>query len=246
MTSLHKLPMGLSLACLMMMSSCSKEDALSPEPKIESVNTSSDLRGGVISAYLPYLAGTNGQPGLDIYPLNWERNNTNYFSTNSVTLPTGTSSLTQLWGNSVKWAKPLETIPTAPKANSVVTVTTKACSWAGEFENQASVKTKIKNLIPGKRYAITYYVASSIHALQDSNGLSSYATKVRVSLSDEGHGGGNYYVDLTGIKAEWVAQTVTYAAGSTEADLAFSAITQKGKYAYAHIFVDKNSIIKLD
>src|SRR5215217_2226130 len=95
MNLVKQLPVALGLAGLMMMSSCSKDDVQAPEP-VTSQNTSSHMRGVGIG-FKPIISPTYGPAGLNLHPDGWERDLTasNYL----IGLPSGTSTLTHLFGN---------------------------------------------------------------------------------------------------------------------------------------------------
>ena len=242
MNLVQKLPIGLGLACMMMLSSCSKEDVSAPEPQVGGVNESSGLRGGGngIELLKPYFAPTIGQPGFNWYPTDWERNIKS--PDNLIGLPSGTSNLTNLWGNQqAPWVKPLPTIPGVTDMRSMLTVIT----FRDPFQNhrKSTVKTKIKNLKSGKKYAVSFFVAGSLR-----NTLFGAYTPAYPKLVDVEIGWGNSYsfstqYDLTGMEATWAKKTITFSPEANEAELYFSAYApEAGQYSYANIFVDKDSI----
>ncbi|WAC11388.1 hypothetical protein [Dyadobacter pollutisoli] len=250
MNLVQKLPIGLSLACLMFMSSCSKEDALTPEPQTEIVNAHSSLKEGAAALVitLPYFPSTKGSTGLDVYPTDWERDTHPYYSNNSQELPTGTSNLSCLWGNPMlPWKKGLPTIASGASIvnfGSIVTTT----SYRKNVSNgkNSAAKTKITNLKPGKKYEISFYVASTICSVNQNAFTPLYANTIYVDLSNVkdpiSHG-----IDVEGKEATWVKKTVIFDAISTEMSISFSAfVPQNGGYSYAHMFVNKNAIKQLN
>jgi hypothetical protein len=245
MNLIQKLPIGLSLACLMFMSSCSKEDGLTPEPQMESVNGHSGLRGGGgPMLYLPYFASTKGSTGLNVYPLDWERSNVPHGPASLQELPTGTSNLTHLWGNpSLPWKKNLPTISNANSVvnfGSIVTATTYRSNVSNG--NNSAAGTKITNLKAGKKYEITFYVASTVCSVKQNAFKPSYAKSIFVAVSNVNNPHLESF-DMVGKEAEWVKRTITIDAISSEMTISFHAlITEKGEYSYAHMFVDKNAI----
>ena len=160
MNLVQKLQIGLGLAC-MMLSSCSKEDVQTPLPLVNETTEHSGLRdgGNGMEQLKPYFAPTIGQPGFNWYPTDWERNIGS--PDNLIELPTGTSNLTNLWGNPLApWVKPLPTIPGVIDMRSMLTVIT----FRDPYNSRKSiVKTKIKNLKSGKKYAVSFFVAGSLH-----------------------------------------------------------------------------------
>ena len=236
MSLVQKLPIGLGLACLMMMSSCSKEDALAPQQEMSKENSDANARNGVI-VKLPYAPPTIGSVGLDIYPEHWGRKV--YPSSPSLSsLPTGTSTLTHLWGDQAQeWETPLPSIPFVNDVNSILTVTTKTNDFEDNYK-QAIVETKISNLEPNNTYTLEYYVATT----KPKGSLDGYATGTSVGAFGPSAYNFNYQ-DLSLIPGLWKKATLVFQATSTESILIFKAISN-GKKAYAHIYIDKHSIKK--
>ncbi|KAA0990861.1 hypothetical protein [Dyadobacter aurulentus] len=249
MNLVQKLPIGLGLACMMMLSSCSKEDVSAPEPQVGGVNESSGLReetGGVVA--LPVFPSTIGATGFNIYPAHWKRvviPNLNALTLN--VLPTGTSTSTHLWGNaSLPWTKAIQAINEVPNGSQIVTVTSSKSNFF-YLTDHSAVKTTIKNLKPGKKYSLTFYVASTHKNVVPAPFTSGYAKEAGISLSYSGPNGSfskAYYVDLNNKEAVWVSKTIIFdTIGATEVDFGFACASAKdGEYSYANIFVDKNSI----
>ncbi|MEO6286608.1 MAG: hypothetical protein ABIN80_24680 [Dyadobacter sp.] len=241
MKLVQKLPVALAVACVMMMSSCSKEDVQTPEPKVESVNVHSSLRGagGVIA--LPQFPSTFGATGVDIYPTSWERaiypGNASWPGTPSVAaFPTGVSNRTHAFGIAHQWVKPLPAIPSAPGANSFVTFVTNSSEF--DVAKRADVEAKIKHLVVGQKYSIEFYVATTSIGVSGSG----YAKRIIAQVAYP-----NYFVDinLTGKKAEWVKASFVFKARYQEETFSVAAASENNTFAYAHIFVDQNSIKKV-
>ncbi|WAC11387.1 hypothetical protein [Dyadobacter pollutisoli] len=245
MNLVQKLPIGLSLVCVMFVSSCSKEDIQTIQPQTGSIITSSNLKeqGGVLSGLLDFPA-TNGQPGINTFPPDWARLVIK-LPDNSKAFPTGTSTLTHLWGKElVPWVKPLPKILGVRDMFSIVTVATNHHLTSNISNDYSRVKTKIKQLKKGKEYAITFYVASTIRNVPGF--VPAYAERAVLQI---GYANSvmHYYINMAGKEAQWIANTITFEAHDTEAIFTFSADTaQPGQYSYAHIFVDKDSIKELN
>ncbi|WP_031526556.1 hypothetical protein [Dyadobacter crusticola] len=242
MNLVQKLPVGLAIACLLTLSSCSEETMQTADPLNE--RNSSSLRegqegGGIV--VLPSFPTTNGPTGSNVYATHWERNIlTN--PDNPQILPTGSSSFTHLWGNSNSpWSKPLPAIAGATSPASIATVTTNSNTWSPNGK-RSGVKTKLKYLKPGKKYTITFRVATTQYNGYLLPFVATYAKAVHLVRSYS-TGAVADYVDLTGKQAVWVDKTITFTAEESEMTLSFSAINaNEGEYSYAHIFVDKNAI----
>ncbi|MCF2503823.1 hypothetical protein L0663_10575 [Dyadobacter sp. CY107] len=230
MNLVQKLPIGLGLACLMMLNSCSKEDAaVTPALQQEQENSYSSHKG--VTYVSPLFSSTIGLVGKEVYPAGWEAYSFGPGEADPL-IPAGTSSLTNLWGeNASPWEKPLPPVPTAPTANSVVTVAN-----YGSISDISYAGTKIKNLTPGKKYTITFYVATT--KLKGAYTTpQQYASNVLINLNAKA-----VQVSLKGKEATWVPQTITFDAVSNEEVFNFFAAGGIGNSAYAHVFVDNNSI----
>jgi hypothetical protein len=250
MKLVQKLMVSLTLACVMLMTSCSKHDALTPEPKMESMNEHSNLKEGPGPVVIipPHFPSTKGSTGLNVYPPDWERSTSLSGPVSSKELPTGTSNLSHLWGNpTLPWVKSLPAIPNAYSIvnfGSIVTTSTYQNN-VSNGENSAA-KAKITNLKPGKKYEISFYVASTICSFSQNTYKSSYASIIHVHLSNLAFPI-NYYINVEGKQAEWVKKTMTFDAINTEISISFDAsVLEKKGYGYAHMFVDKDAIKQLN
>ncbi|NIJ55530.1 hypothetical protein [Dyadobacter arcticus] len=241
MEIVQKLPAALAVACLMMLSSCSNDDALAPEPKVESVNTNSNLKVDVVVA--PSIFSTQWYTGIDILPSNWSRNVDGY-SNDVVAYPVGISSVRNLWGDpSRPFVQELILVPWARNITTFITVKG-ASSW--DTKKMSSVKTKIRNLKPGKKYALTVYVSSSIPKATYGVINASFAKKCLIKLGNT-VASQEEVVDLTSYKNCWVQKIITFTASGSEMDFAFStSIDQYSAYAYAHLLVGDNALKQLN
>jgi hypothetical protein len=246
MKLVQKLPMGLSLACVMFMSSCSKEDVQVAEPQVESQNNSSSLRSLDGISALPKFSGTIGATGLNIYPTDWQRKNTSI--PDLLAFPSGTSSFTHMWGDpKLPWLQALPPLPTGQASGSVVTFTSstnieRTDPYKGQIGGQSRVAAKIKYMKPGKKYEITMYAASTIPKVQQlhASRTVAYSNKIRIGL-DLGAIAYGYEIHMT--QNLWTAKTITFVAKGTEGEINFRAEAAKeSEYVYANVFVDKNSI----
>ncbi|KAA0990860.1 hypothetical protein [Dyadobacter aurulentus] len=250
MKLVQKLPIALSLACAMMLSSCSKEDTLAPQPMAGSVNEHSGAKTNAgEEGAAPYFASTFGVTGFEKYPMDWIKT-----TGPGESIPAGSSSLTSLWGIvnwsplvNPKWVKPLPAVPGIPAANTVVTVKSFAHT-AAESSDKSSVFTWLKNLKPGKTYVVTFYVASTIVNGLGSNGERSvYATSAEIKILNVNGGSNTTNIGFYGQEATWVKKTITFKANADQAKFSFSGLTPLGNvYSYIHLFVDRNSIRELN
>jgi hypothetical protein len=126
--------------------------------------------------------------------------------------------------------------------NSVVTFTSAPVPMHSNWDSErSSVVTKLKNLKVGKKYVISFYVASTSRNLVPAPFVPACAKKIAVTVS---HYGGFFtrYVDLSRRKAEWVKVEIELDATHTEEKVYLSAECASGEYTYGHVFVDRNSI----
>ncbi|SKC15068.1 hypothetical protein [Dyadobacter psychrophilus] len=248
MNLVQKLPVALGVAGLMMMSSCSKEDVQNPEPA-KNERTDASMRGiPPILTVAPNMPATYGPTGSNILPAGWQRDLT--YSNDLVELPTGTSNLTYLFGKEgLPWEKSLQPIPNVPNATSILTISTHAKStWSDNHlstNQRSAVETKIKNLKPGKFYSVDFYVASTVSKLAQNNFTKAYANEVEVSLrNSNGELGTPTGIGIDpGNPTKWIKTSMIVEAKGFEQIISFTAYTSKqGEFAYAHIFVDHNSV----
>lgn len=250
MKLVQKLPVGLSLACMMMISSCSQQDVQTPAPESALQKTDATMRGiGEDVLNTPAsLATTNAPWGKNKYPEFWKRD-VSAGSQDVQALPAGNSSLESLWGDDSKpFVQALEKIPGIPDMRGILTVTTNtnATTLSGA---KAIGKTVITDLVPGQKYKVKYYVACAVPAETEQGMLPVFADKVNVSLRYQNPQFGIENLSVTSLVGKhgiWVPVTATFTAYATQVDFLFSTSTANaGKYSYAHIYVDKNAIKKI-
>ncbi|WP_157474516.1 hypothetical protein [Dyadobacter sp. Leaf189] len=241
-------PVAMSMACAIMLSSCSKEDAQTPQPLVESANGHSSAKtnaGEVVES--PYFPATTGVKGFEKYPTGW----TKLVGPNP-SIPAGSSSLTSLWGlenwsNSVnpQWIKPLLPATGNPVESSFITVKSFA-ETSAETNDKSGALTTIKNLKPGKMYTITFYVATTTVAGLSGNGETSVAAaSAEIKMLNVNSGMTTTKINFGGLQATWVKKTITFTAQADNAKFVFSGLTPLGNvYSYIHLFVDRNSIVE--
>jgi hypothetical protein len=247
MKLVQKLPATLAIACIMMMSSCSKEDVQTPEPQTAGSNSHSGLKtnAGEELGHPFFPSTTEAIVNFDTYPRYWER--AVLPQDNLIAYPTGSSTRTSLWGHwyeDCQWIKPLPAIPSNLTANSMVTVRS-FTSLLGETQKRSYVGTTIQNLIPGKTYTATFYVASTItNRILGASTKNVYAKSAEVKLYPYANASMiNISVNLTGKEAVWVKKTITFTPTKDKAQFSVSGLTQAGdSYSYVHLFVDVNSV----
>ncbi|MCE7067348.1 hypothetical protein [Dyadobacter sp. CY326] len=252
MNLVQKLPIGLGLACLMMMSSCSKEDVQTPAPaKSERSDANMRDEGGFIKVF-PIFNSTFGQLGCNIHPNGWSRSGN--ASSNAVGYPTGNSSLAYLFGNPAwPWEKALPSIPGALDANnSILTVSTSTKINVIDFEatagKRSAVETKIKNLKPGKLYKVTFWATTTVSKVKQNNKIQAYAHALSLDwIYPDGKENALVLSLNSNNAALWKTYSITFEAKHSEQVLTFTAFTKnEGEFAYAHLFVDHNSIKEVE
>ncbi|MGG7661855.1 hypothetical protein [Dyadobacter sp. BHUBP1] len=245
MTLIQKLPWGLALAACMMMSSCSQENVA--EPEREKLSNGFSAAHG-IPVIIPYIPTTNGPAGDNMFAPGWSK----YITFNPddlVKYATGTSTVTHLWGDpSTPWLTPL--LAPLPNANKVITVMYQKGNFGSPGSTESRVKTTIKNLKPGHKYAVTILGASTIRMLNGQP--TQYAPAIGLEITNVIHlnpVSNIALIDLVGKECEWVSKTITFEAKGTEADLyAYCTSTaayyesQQSFFHYANIFVGDNAV----
>lgn len=245
MTLIQKLPLGFAIAAFMMMSSCSQEDAQIVQPLTEKTNEHSSLK----VAANPTIPATNGSPGQQVMPVGWIPS-----AYNSGQTVCGTSTITNLWGSPyLPWIKPLP-LPGQSAANNAGNFIT--FIYQKKFLDPSSstfstVRTKIKNLVPGKQYAFTFKVSSTI--LVKNGETTQYAPAVDVEVPGTISSPTDHtYINLVGKEAEWVTKTITFVAQDPEVQVnvvsSFDAQYYNSHskfFHYSHIYVPQNAVVEV-
>ena len=239
MKLVQKLPVALGLACMMMLSSCSKEDVQALAPQSEHVNTNSNEK---TEASTPYIHRTQTDyTGEGILPPNWDRNNIG-FSSDQSKYPVGISHISRLWGDLADPSKRFITsMPLIPWANSVYTFITVTAYSDWNKAQKSSVKTKIKGLLPGKKYALKVYVGSSVPKTPGYLAQPFYAKSCLLTVGSQ-----ETVVDLSYSYYSWVEKVITFTATAPQMDFAFSASPRDGSHAYAHLMVLHGAVQKVN
>ncbi|MCF0049386.1 hypothetical protein LXM25_04915 [Dyadobacter sp. LJ53] len=243
MNLVQKLPIGLGLACLMFMSSCSKEEAQMPEPKVEAAtaDTTANMKTGPYA----WICGTKGYPGINTLPNFWEKRWLE--SGEASKYPSGTSSFERLWGNNaLEWKGPFPGLPNVPW-NSIVTVTT-STNDKSKFSKLSKVGTTIRFLKPGAFYNLTFYVASARPEKDPAGKNPSFVHYCNIAIKspNTGEAWQTKYFDVNMLEAAphtWIKKTVLFQATREEMRFDFSATSiNEGMTAYAHLFIGQDAI----
>ncbi|WP_439557203.1 hypothetical protein [Dyadobacter sp.] len=257
MSLVQKLPIGLGLACMMMLSSCLKEDVQTPEPQVGGVNESSGLRGDVSAdpnvppggwQVLPQIPATSGLLGLGVYAPGWRKIHKELPASPQV-LPSGTSNFKYLWGSlNSPWTKKLPLIPEIPSTASFITLA--AVPDNEHWADAAVAEARLRYLKPGKKYVINVFVASSITS--ESEAYPRYLwMKVSKCISNtlaQGTCAVAGAAVLIKEQGTWVKEEIYFDATDTEMalDLLAYAGNAQGKTGYFNIYIDKSSIKQLN
>lgn len=230
MNLLQKLPIGLGLACLMMMSSCSKEEAQTPQP-VKSERMDANMRGVPI-AIPKYLPLTDGPTCDSCLPSGWE--------ISGYSPGYATSSLVAFAGNpSTKWYQPLPTPSTGP--GSIITLVNK------DYAYSAGANATIKHLIKGKKYKITLSLSTT--SLAGANG--SYIPAVHLNVVDTPFPSSHLAykkVDFAGKQNQWLTETIEFTAMSSEENFSIDCDGGSGKIdvTYTNIHVGPNAVQQIN
>lgn len=226
MNLVQKLPIGLGLACLMFISSCSEEDAATPESV---TNESSNLRqGGLVITSVYHLPSTEGPTCVGCEPAGWKFDKPGQDAT---------SSLIAYGGHPLKkWSKPLATPSTG--SGSIITITSKG------YKHGGGAKAQIKNLIKGKKYKLTASVSTT--SLYGDNGPYSYVASLAV-MDGPLDVLGYKQVHFPGKQNQWITETVEFVAWSTEQTLRiYSYGEDQNNLAYTNFHVGPNAVQQID
>ena len=200
MNLVQKLPIGLSLACLMFMSSCSKEDV--PKPGSAVTNESSNLRveGPVFIAF--HLPSTDGPTCIGCAPPKWEFKNPGQGAT---------SNLIAYGGHPLqKWLKPLP----VPSTGSGSILTLRGDDYTGK------AYANIENLVKGKKYKLTFSMSTTI--LKGATGP--YAADAIIFIDNAAEELIAYkHVIFKGKENQWITDTIEFVAEDTTQKLRLDA-----------------------
>lgn len=115
----------------------------------------------------------------------------------------------------------------------------------------SKVTTKILNLEPGKKYMVTFKLASTIRL---KNGQpTQYAPGAYIDIPGTigGFTASTTLVDLAGKEAEWVTKTIAFQAQDTEAEVIVApnmlkngVLFQDTYLSYLHVFIPQNAVIE--
>jgi len=219
-TKLSASIVAASFSALLFMSSCSKEDALTPQPesaslkddanmRAEGTGTTNGITAGSINPYSSFqytYPSTLYKPGKWVFPYGWGSSYMEYGSSN-----------TEYLGNKEgRWVTPFS--QPEPGVETFVTgVNTK--------DHNGSVFTTLNNLKRGNRYRLTFYVSTS--SVQPSDLPSSLGigtpnaagVKLWVSTKETnpelaGYGKAPYNwskgVSFLGKANQWIKQTIEF------------------------------------
>lgn len=243
MNLVQKLSIGLTLAYCMMMSSCSQEDVQVARPQAEKPNMASNLK----VASTPTIETTNGPTGINVFASGWAKLVT-FIPDNLKWFAAGTSSLTHVWGNqSLPWLKPLPQPCQNP--GSIVTFTQQK-NFVVANGTMSHVYTYIKNLTPGKKYAVKIYGATTIASLDGKT--TQYGNGIIFQLEGTTDPGFHSEIDLQQKQAEWVSKTIIFEAQQDEVLVKISPNSSNAYfqstpkfYHYVHVFVGSDAIKEL-
>lgn len=239
MNLVQKLPIALSVACAMMLSSCSQEDVQTPEPKVaESVNTHSSEKQDLV----PWIYGTKGYEGSNILPNFWERHNADVSDQGFA--PVGTSNRIYLWGASVFPFQPaLPAIPGQPWNSFIST----SSSSAVDSKKMAIVKTTIGSLLVGKTYRLRVLVATATPKYAGIGAVPRYAKECEIRLGDSKNGvSKSVKINFANKQNTWIEKDIYFEATDNKMTFFYRALPEKeGQTAWAHLFVGSGVIVKL-
>ena len=226
--SLSSMASAACLSTMVFMSSCSKEDAVTPSPevaisKIESVGGSNLKING-----LEIIPPTLGQPGIGSLPAG-------YTNTGSQ-LAIGLSNSRYLFGNS---------------SNPWILAKNLAPAGAGTFLTLGATKSKsayvdvaIKNLVAGKKYKFTYSI-STLAVKNGGLGHTPYARDLFVFIKQGGEELLNEGISFIDRENQWITRSEVFTAedvADTTSMLKLFLISESENISYGNIFIPKGAI----
>ncbi|KAA6441322.1 hypothetical protein FEM33_03170 [Dyadobacter flavalbus] len=234
-----RLSFGLTSVCLstvLLMNSCS-EDALTPVPEA-AVNKSSNLRESINPIQPVYLAPTLGQPGMKSLPNGWTSLK-NY----------ATSDVHALGGNpNTPW---LTANLASPESGFTKFITLKTQYSPYNSENKSCwAESQIKNLKPGKKYELTFYVSTNKAYQGGEKAL--LAEEVYFQLRSETNLFGFLiveHIDLKSKPEQWIKKTIAFTAEEPTLEILFK-VNHPGWVtigsAYTNIFISPTAVKQIN
>jgi len=220
-------------SAMLFISSCSKENSNIPLPEIASLEENSNMRNGVL--LIEYLKPTVGQPGKGLFPDGWSGKNNEY----------GISNGRTLGGNpSLPWVTPLPEPEPGPAGTFITMKSTSNLDGA--------VYSHFKNLTPGKKYKVTYYVSTTSinHLIPQSPYVAStpHAESVKIHIITPVTMGSNPSVGKTltfaNQKDQWVKDNLYFTASNNSADFEFISHSYNGASmeSYTNVYISPNAV----
>ncbi|GGC11039.1 hypothetical protein GCM10011325_42300 [Dyadobacter sediminis] len=230
------------------MSSCSKDDLQTPQPNRH--NNNSNLRetapgyesGTLTPIQVDYFYPTNiGKTGENVFPDGWQMQQGFGISTYySLGAATGYNSTTIDWLKGYYHTNIPKPVPNVDHFLTLKTSTGLA-KWA-------HATTQLKNLIPGKKYEVTYYVSTYMPSALPSS-IDPYYAKGRVytqtafgSIDSQ-----TFEDNLIGKEEQWVKRTIQFTAQKSTASFKISALhpTNANEHTWSFLNVHLDSVKRL-
>jgi hypothetical protein len=210
---------SVSISCLagmLFVTGCSKEEAQSPVPSENKQRTEDAMRASL------YLAPTIGPVCKGCQPVDWVELNG--------PADNGTSNYKYLYGDITKpWEKHL-----AAFLQGSGTIAT-----AGYLTTSSALQAaRAKGLIPGKKYKVTFYIASSL-----LKGVSSYYGDHAVASLL--YSGGSKTINFASLNGEWATVETTFTATADHDILtvqSFPGPVQGNGLCYTNLYIGPDAI----
>ncbi|KAA6441250.1 hypothetical protein FEM33_02775 [Dyadobacter flavalbus] len=229
--SLSFMASAACLSTMLFMSSCSKEDAVTPSPEA----TIASVQGVNLREYNPLISvqkihPTIGQLGLGSLPSGYTLTGSN--------MTAGLSNATYLFGNSAQpWIPATNSLPDLLGQNGTF------LTLGATKDNLSGVHVKIKNIFEGKTYKFTYYVSTMAVKYSSGPGQTPYASSFIFSYIAP-VSGNNYSLSLAGKENQWIANSIELNGNSsTIGDLVIKLLGKNSNAtSYGNIFIPVNAI----
>ncbi|KAA0990862.1 hypothetical protein [Dyadobacter aurulentus] len=228
MNLVQKLPIGLGLACMMMLSSCSKEDGVAParQPDAESIVAS----GANLKTRGYTIPSTQG-------PVTGNASSSSLLPGWNVESPSlaGVSNYSNILGDPLApWQNPLPVV--FPGPSSFVTI--KAFKSA-----PAHSAIGMKGLIPGKKYKVTFSLSTS----KRLGSQMPYSESADVRVGDLDPHIAKKTIYFAGKEGQWITDSIIFTATKeTHGFYVFSRPDTENVFTYLNILVKENALQQLD
>jgi hypothetical protein len=229
--SLSFMASAACLSTMLFMSSCSKDDAVTPSPEMAISKIESAGGSNLKFIGLDKVPPTIGQTGLGSLPVGYTKTSSNTVA--------GLSSYGYLFGNSEQpWIPAINSLPNSQPGRAGTFLTLGATK-----SNPSRVHVNIKNLSQGKKYKFTYYVSTMAIKNLSESGQTPYASHFSFTYDTPSIGIGQLLY-FAGNENQWIARSKEfYGNSSATVDFGINLYGENSNAtSYGNVFIPEGAI----